>query len=166
MRVLSVHGVLPEHRYEQAEITEVFTRTMLRGKVDEKVVGRLHGNAGVRTRHLVLPIERYAELADFGESNDRFIEAGVELGARAVTDALKAVGLTPEDVDVLVSATVTGLDLKGTGRVEVILTPGTTAPQSVKAVSSQQESPDGFQVWVYRSTSSNTSVNWLALRQV
>jgi len=109
MRVLSVHGVLPEHRYEQAEITEAFTRTMLRGKVDERVVGRLHGNAGVRTRHLVLPIEQYAELADFGESNDRFIEAGVELGARAVTDALKAVGLTPEDVDVLVSATVTGL---------------------------------------------------------
>ena len=91
MRVLSVHGVLPEHRYEQAEITEVFTRTMLRGQVDEKVVARLHRNAGVRTRHLVLPIERYAELADFGESNDAFIEAGVELGARAVTDALKAV---------------------------------------------------------------------------
>lgn len=109
MRVLSVHGVLPEHRYEQEEITEVFTRTMLHGQVDEKVVARLHGNAGVRTRHLVLPIERYAGLADFGESNDTFIEAGVELGARAVTDALKAVGLTPEDVDVLVSATVTGL---------------------------------------------------------
>lgn len=109
MRVLSVHGVLPEHRYEQEQITEVFTRTMLRGAVDEKVVGRLHRNAGVRTRHLALPIERYAELADFGESNDRFIDAGVELGARAVTDALKAVGLTPEDVDLLVSATVTGL---------------------------------------------------------
>lgn len=109
MRVLNVHGVLPEHRYEQEEITEVFTRTMLRGQVDEKVVARLHRNAGVRTRHLVLPIERYAELADFGESNDAFIGAGVDLGARAVTEALKGVGLTPADVDLLISATVTGL---------------------------------------------------------
>lgn len=109
MRILSVAGSLPDHRYTQAEITHTFTHTLLRTAVDETVVGRLHANAGVRTRHLALPLERYGELADFTASNDAFIEAAVELGARAVTDALKAVGLTPQDVDVVISATVTGL---------------------------------------------------------
>jgi alkylresorcinol/alkylpyrone synthase len=109
MRVLSVQGVLPEHRYPQAEITHAFTRTMLRSAVNESVVRRLHTNARVESRHLVLPLERYGELADFTESNNVFIDAGVELGARAVTDTLKAVGLTPQDVDLIVSATVTGL---------------------------------------------------------
>lgn len=109
MRVLSVRGVLPEHRYHQSEITQAFTDTMLRGMVDEAVVQRLHSNAHVTTRHLALPLERYGDLHDFGESNDAFIEIGVELGARAVTDALKAVGLTPLDVDLIISATVTGL---------------------------------------------------------
>ena len=109
MRILSVRGALPEHRYQQREITTTFTETMLEGAIDRSIVERLHRNAGVETRHLALPMERYAQLRDFGESNDAFIEVGVELGAQAVTEALKAAGLTPEDVDLIVSATVTGL---------------------------------------------------------
>lgn len=109
MRILTVRGVVPEHRYEQAEITEAFSAALLNDSVDRRVVQRFHDNAGVATRHLALPLQRYAELADFGESNDAFIEAAVELGARAVTEALKAAGLTPEDVDLVVSTTVTGL---------------------------------------------------------
>ncbi len=109
MRVLSVHGVLPEHRYPQAELTHAFTHDLLRGAVDEAVVSRIHGHAGVEWRHLALPMHRYGELTGFTEANDAFIEVGVELGARAVTDALKAAGLTPQDVDLIVSTTVTGL---------------------------------------------------------
>ena len=109
MRIVSVQGVLPEHRYTQAELTHAFTHGMLRGTVDESVVQRFHANACVESRHTALPLERYTELADFTESNDAFIEVGVELGARAVTDALKSVGLTPQDVDLIISATVTGL---------------------------------------------------------
>ena len=109
MHVLSVRGALPEHRSTQAEITTSFTETMLHGKVDRRVVERFHGNAGVETRHTALPLEDYGQLKDFGESNDAFIRVGTELGARAVVDALKAAGLAPTDVDLIISATVTGL---------------------------------------------------------
>jgi alkylresorcinol/alkylpyrone synthase len=109
IRVLSVRGVLPEHRHRQEEITESFTNALVGGAVDRGVVERFHRNACVETRHTVLPLEEYARLGDFGRANDVFIRAGVELGARAVVDALKDAGLTPADVDYIVSCTVTGL---------------------------------------------------------
>jgi alkylresorcinol/alkylpyrone synthase len=109
MRLLSVRGVLPDHRYRQAEITDSFVDTMLAGRVDRALVDRFHRNACVDTRHTALPLERYAELRDFGESNDAFIDAAVDLGSRAVVEALKAVDLSPADVDLIVSTTVTGL---------------------------------------------------------
>jgi alkylresorcinol/alkylpyrone synthase len=109
MRILNVHGVLPEHHYSQAEITTAFCDTMLRGAADEALVRRLHANARVESRHLALPLERYGRMESFTESNDAFIEVAVDLGAQAVVEALKEVGLTPQDVDYVVSATVTGL---------------------------------------------------------
>ena len=109
-RVLAVRGKLPEHTYTQAEVTAGFGDFIVAADgLDRALLERFHSNAGVSTRHLVLPIEQYAELDDFGTANDIFIEKAVDLGAAAVTDALQAAGLRPHDVDLIVSTTITGL---------------------------------------------------------
>jgi len=109
MEIAAVRGALPPHRHRQEEITDMFARVISTGGLDERVLRRFHGNAGVDQRHLVLPLAEYAGLEDFGQANDLFLEHAVTLGARALEDALKAAGLTPTDVDQLFCATVTGL---------------------------------------------------------
>lgn len=66
-----------------------------------------------------------------------------------------------------VSITVSGLALKGSGPVQVFVTPVSTAVgSSVRQITTSAESPDGFQIWGVRRTSFDTNVHWLAMRSL
>jgi alkylresorcinol/alkylpyrone synthase len=108
-RIGAVHAVLPPHRYEQHEITEALAGMAAGAGGGRGVVERVHAAAGVRTRRLALPLERYARLKDFGEANDRFIEVAQDLGAQAVRGALAEAGVGPREVDLVISTSVTGI---------------------------------------------------------
>jgi len=108
-RIVAIHGVLPPHRYEQSEITDAFALMCLPPGKDPGVLRRLHRSATVGGRHLALPLERYAELSGFGQTNDAFIDVALRLGEQAVRGALEQAGLLAQDVDLVVSTSVTGI---------------------------------------------------------
>jgi alkylresorcinol/alkylpyrone synthase len=120
--IAAVHTALPPHRYEQADLTEAIGDLCLAPGADRAVLRRLHASAGVLTRHLALPIERYAGLGDFGRSNDAWVAEGLQLGEEALGGALRQAGLAPADVDLLVCTSITGvaapsLDARLAGRL-------------------------------------------------
>jgi alkylresorcinol/alkylpyrone synthase len=107
--ISAVHGVLPPHRYPQAQLTEMFAELCLPDPLTRAVARRFHTSAQVATRHLALPLEQYVELNDFTAANDAFLSVAVDLGCEAALGALDSVGLRPSDVDLVLSTTVTGI---------------------------------------------------------
>ncbi|WP_432135200.1 MULTISPECIES: type III polyketide synthase [unclassified Streptomyces] len=108
-RIAAVHGVLAPHCHTQSEITDMVARTCLPEGTDRRALDRLHRSAKVRSRHTVLPLERYGQLDGFGTANDVFITAATDLGAEAVQGALHRAGLSAADVDLLLFTSVTGI---------------------------------------------------------
>ncbi len=63
------------------------------GGLDERLLRRFHANAGVEQRHLVLPLEEYAELDGLRRTPTTCSSSTPSSSAsRALVDALKAAG--------------------------------------------------------------------------
>ncbi|MCX6423789.1 MAG: type III polyketide synthase, partial [Actinobacteria bacterium] len=70
---------------------------------------RIHAATGVESRRLVLPLERYAQIENFTEANNIWIDEGLCLSEQAAKSALNEAGIAPEDVDLIMVVSVTGI---------------------------------------------------------
>ncbi len=100
---------LPKHYYNQEELVDELEKLWSKQHHNTARLRRMFEAVQVDGRHLALPIERYHDLNDFGDSNDAFIEVGTDLAEEALQNALDAAGLTPDQLDAIFFTTVTGL---------------------------------------------------------
>lgn len=116
-RLRTIGRALPEHYYRSDVLGEALWNAWAtapdapKDRARERArFERIHRSAGVRGRHLALPIEAYADLQrSFGASNAAWCRAAVDLGTEAVVAALASAGLEPRDVDHIFFNTVTGI---------------------------------------------------------
>ncbi|WP_020521738.1 type III polyketide synthase [Catelliglobosispora koreensis] len=102
-RIAAVEPAFPAQKYTQEEILAELST------VSGRVFTRFAQSAGVEHRHLALPIDQYRDLTGFTDANNAYIDVALELGERAIKAALDNAGFGPQDVDLIVSTTVTGL---------------------------------------------------------
>ncbi|MEU5899419.1 type III polyketide synthase [Streptomyces venezuelae] len=112
-RVAAIQTVFPPYTYPQREILATLARTTaLESEAGALVLRKIAQSSGVDTRSLSLPLEKLVDLArqeNFTEQNRMWLDVALDLGERAITGALRAAGIRPQDVDAVISTTVTGL---------------------------------------------------------
>jgi alkylresorcinol/alkylpyrone synthase len=117
-RILAARSAFPAYRYAQAEVASAVAALIdAAGELrpaQRVLIERLHANADVASRHTVLPIGEYAELAGLPDpggalANDRYIPEATALGERALRSALDRAGLEPAALDLLIVTSVTGV---------------------------------------------------------
>lgn len=101
--------MLAPFTYPQQEITRAFGAMVSPDGAHIQVVEKIHAATGVKTRSLALDLADYPALAGFGATNDAFIRVGLDLGEQAIRGALDTAGLHPDEVDLVIAASVTGI---------------------------------------------------------
>jgi len=109
MRIAGAGSAFPKHYYPQAVLLAAL-REYWKGQIENpRMLDQLHAHAGVDGRHLVLPIERYYGLKNFGEFNRVWIEAAQELGEHAIRCAMARAGFELSQIGALFFVSVTGV---------------------------------------------------------
>src|SRR6201997_4662257 len=91
------------YRYDQAEVAHGLTEFAEPGFM------RFARTTGVDHRSLALPLSRYPKLTGFTEANADYVEVAVGLGGQAVLSALDAASIAPDEVDIIVMVSSTGV---------------------------------------------------------
>jgi alkylresorcinol/alkylpyrone synthase len=109
VRISAVAQAFPDHQYSQAQILAEVSRQW---GDSPHVFARLegfHAHSQVGSRHLALPLEEYAELSSFSKRNAQYIRCAVELGERALSQALKGANVAPAELQHLFFVSTTGV---------------------------------------------------------
>ncbi|MEV0528593.1 type III polyketide synthase [Streptomyces sp. NPDC050439] len=112
-RVAAIQMAFPPYRYRQEEMLAALARTtLLESETGALVLRKIKASSGVETRSLSLPLDKLIDLArreDFTEQNRIWLDTAMDLGERALIGALRTAGIQPQEVDAVISTTVTGL---------------------------------------------------------
>jgi len=109
MQIVGIASAFPEHYYPQELLVEELQQYWGDRIKNPATLRRLHRHVGVDGRYLALPKGDYLTMKTWGEANRHWIRVATELGERALTDALSAAGLRPQDLNALFFTSVTGI---------------------------------------------------------
>jgi len=107
--IVGTAKAFPPHYCSQEALSAELRSAWIEKGLDVAIFDRLQKNVAVQGRYLALPIEDYHRFEGFADSNDAWIKTALNLGETVIKDLLSEVNLSPKDISLLMSTTVTGI---------------------------------------------------------
>jgi alkylresorcinol/alkylpyrone synthase len=109
MRIASVASAFPKDYYPQEVLVEALKNDWRHRLPNPDILDRLDESMKVDGRYLVQPIEFYEGMQTWGQANDAWIAAALELGEEALCRAIKSAGIKPKNLGAIFVTSVTGI---------------------------------------------------------
>ena len=109
MRIAGVASAFPKNYFKQEVIVEALKNFWRDRLPNTDILDRLNESMKVDGRFLVEPIGFYENMRTWGEANDAWIAAGLDLGEKALCRALVRAGLEPRELSAIFVTSVTGI---------------------------------------------------------
>jgi alkylresorcinol/alkylpyrone synthase len=110
MRIAGVASAFPKYYHKQEVLVGALKNYWKDRLVQPGILDRLDESMKVDGRFTVRPLDYYHnEMQTWGEANNVWIEAGLELGEKALCHALVAAGIEPRDLGAIFVTSVTGI---------------------------------------------------------
>lgn len=107
-QLLSLATAVPPFAVTQAEAKLIGRRAFRRKAVFDRLAG-VFDNAGISHRDLVAPLEWYEQEHGWAERNRVYLDAADSLFEEAASKAIAAAGLSPAEIDGVVTVSTTGI---------------------------------------------------------
>lgn len=107
--LLSVSTMVPRHVLRRDDVVERARRIFAGRANDIERLLPAYVNAGIDTRYSCVPIEWYERPAGWKERSRLYLDNALALGEQAIGACLLAADLGPEDIDILVTVSTTGI---------------------------------------------------------
>ncbi|MFZ3200378.1 MAG: 3-oxoacyl-[acyl-carrier-protein] synthase III C-terminal domain-containing protein [Candidatus Acidiferrales bacterium] len=109
MRIAGVASAFPKRYFKQEVLVEALKNYWRERLPNPDILDRLNESMKVDGRFLVEPISFYENMQTWGEANDVWIKAGLDLGEKALCRALVRAGLEPRELSAIFVTSVTGI---------------------------------------------------------
>jgi alkylresorcinol/alkylpyrone synthase len=107
--IVSLETASPPYELAQDEVLETVLNHFGRRVPMVERLAPVFANAGIRTRQAVRPLEWYLQPRTLAERSEAYLQGALDLFCEAAGKALTVVGLTGAEVDVIVTASTTGV---------------------------------------------------------
>jgi alkylresorcinol/alkylpyrone synthase len=107
--ILSLATAVPPHVVEQHEAKACAREAFGGKKALFDRLSRVFDNAGIARRHIVAPLDWYLDAHGWSDRNSVYLRAAEQLFVDAATAAIEKAGLSPAEIDGVVTVSTTGI---------------------------------------------------------